>query len=134
MLRSLAAAALSLGVACAWGASSPATDAQWEGYFNVWAKDQTATPQAVQQFYANRVNYYGHEMTPAEVYQDKLHLIRLWPMRRYQVAPGTVATRERRTERCAATPRWMELVRPGPRRCTGARPPCRSLLSDKTAR
>ena len=93
MLRSLAAAALSLGASCAWGASSPATDAQWERYFAVWAKDGTATPQVVEEFYASRVNYYGHEMTPAEVYQDKLHLIRLWPIRTYHVAPGTVVTR-----------------------------------------
>lgn len=104
MLRSLAAAAVLLCSACAWGASSRATDAQWEGYFNVWAKDATATPQAREQFYASRSNYYGHEMTPAEVYRDKLHLIRLWPMRSYHVAPGTVVTScSQDHNRCAVT-------------------------------
>jgi hypothetical protein len=38
------------------------------------------------------VNYYGREMTPAEVYQDKLYLIRRWPIRTYHVVPGSVAT------------------------------------------
>ncbi len=93
MLRSLAATTLVFGAASAWGASLPATDAQWEGYFALWARDGTATPQAVEEYYASRVNYYGHEMTPAEVYQDKLHLMRLWPIRSYHVAPGTVATK-----------------------------------------
>jgi hypothetical protein len=80
MLRSLAAAALfSLGSAYAWGASSPAMHAHWDSYFSVWANDATATPQAVEKFYANRVNYYGREMTPAEVYRDKLYLIQRWP-------------------------------------------------------
>ncbi len=93
MIRSLALAALSFGTASAvWGASSPATDAQWESYFARWANDQTTTPQAVEDFYADRVSYYGHEMTPAEVYQDKLYLLRLWPVRSYHVEPGTVAT------------------------------------------
>lgn len=92
MLRSLAAAAFSLASAYAWAASSPETDAQWQSFFSTWANDETATPQAVEKFYANRVNYYGHEMTPAEVFQDKLHLIRLWPIRTYHVVPGTVAT------------------------------------------
>ena len=91
MLRSLAAAALlSLGSAYAWAASSPETDAQWESYFSVWANDGTATPQAVEKFYASRVNYYGREMTPAEVYQDKSYLIRRWPIRAYHVVPGSV--------------------------------------------
>jgi hypothetical protein len=104
MTRSLATVAFSLGAACAWGASSPATDAQWEGYFDVWAKDGTATLQAVEEFYASRVNYYGHEMTPAEVYQDKSHLIRLWPIRNYHVAPGTVVTKcSEDNNRCAVT-------------------------------
>jgi hypothetical protein len=93
MLRSLAAAALLFEAACAWGASPPATDAQWESYFALWAKDETATPHAVEEYYATRVNYYGHEMTPAEVYRDKLHLTQLWPIRNYHVAPGTVVTK-----------------------------------------
>ncbi len=91
MLRSLTAAALfSLASACAWGASSSAEDAYWDSYFSVWANDATATPQAVEKFYANRVNYYGHEMTRAQVYQDKLYLIRRWPIRSYHVVPGSV--------------------------------------------
>ena len=90
MLRNLAAAGL-LSAACvpAW-ASAPETDAQWERYFSVWANDGTATPGAVEKFYAGRVNYYGHEMTPAEVYRDKSYLMRLWPVRSYHVRPGTV--------------------------------------------
>lgn len=91
MLRSLTAAALfSLASACAWGASSSAEDAYWDSYFSVWANDATATPQAVEKFYANRVNYYGHEMTRVQVYQDKLYLIRRWPIRSYHVVPGSV--------------------------------------------
>lgn len=93
MLRSLAAAALiSLGSACAWAASSPATDAHWDSYLSTWANDATATPEAVEKFYASRVDYYGREMTPAEVYRDKLHLIRSWPVRTYHVVPGSVVT------------------------------------------
>ena len=92
MLRSPAAAALlSLISGAAWGASSPETDAQWDRYFAVWANDATATPQAVEALYAARVNYYGHEMTAAEVYRDKLYLMRQWPARIYRVRPGTVS-------------------------------------------
>jgi hypothetical protein len=104
MLRSLAAAALSLASAYAWAASLPATDAQWQSYFSLWANNATATPEAVEEFYSSRANYYGHEMTPAEVYQDKLHLIRLWPIRAYHVAPGTVATScSENRDRCEVT-------------------------------
>jgi hypothetical protein len=93
MLRGLTAVALSLALTCTcWGASSPATDARWDSYFAVWANDATAMPQTVEKFYASRVSYYGREMTLAEVYQDKLHLIRLWPVRAYHVAPGSVST------------------------------------------
>ncbi|MBV9288301.1 MAG: hypothetical protein JO288_10855 [Hyphomicrobiales bacterium] len=91
MLRYLAATALiSLASSAAWGTSSPETDAQWDRYFSVWANEGTATPQAVEKFYANRVNYYGREMTLAEVYRDKLYLMRQWPARAYTVRPGTV--------------------------------------------
>jgi len=67
-------------------------DAQWGHYFSLWANDATASPQAVERFYASRVNYYGREMTNADVYRDKLYLMRLWPIRAYNVAPGTVVT------------------------------------------
>jgi len=93
MLRNLAAAALvSLASSATWGAASPVTDAQWDNYFTVWANDASATPQAVEHFYASRVNYYGREMTSAEVYQDKVYLMRQWPIRTYRVRPGTVMT------------------------------------------
>jgi hypothetical protein len=49
MLRSLLAAAFSLGSAYAYGASSPATDAHWESYLSVWANNGTATLQAVEE-------------------------------------------------------------------------------------
>ena len=93
MLRSVTAVALFwLASACAWAAPSPANDAYWDSYFSIWANNATASPQAVEKFYANRVSYYGHEMTPAEVYQDKLYLIRRWPVRSYHVVPRSVAT------------------------------------------
>ena len=92
MFRSLAATALSLASACAWAASTPTTDAQWQSYLSVWANDGTASPEAVERFYASRVNYYGREMTPGEVYRDKSYLIRQWPARTYRVVPGSVAT------------------------------------------
>jgi hypothetical protein len=104
MLRSLIAAAFLLGSAYAYGASSPATDARWESYLSVWANNGTATLQAVEEFYASRVNYYGREMTPAEVYQDKMHLIRLWPIRTYHLVPGTVASScSENNDRCEVT-------------------------------
>ena len=46
----------------------------------------------MEKFYANRVNYYGREMSPAEVYRVKLYLIQRWPIRPYHVVPGSVAT------------------------------------------
>ena len=93
MLRNLAAAAFfPLASAYAWGASPPATDAKWDSYFSVWANDVTATPEAVEKFYATRVNYYGREMTQAKVYQDKSYLIRRWPVRTCHVVPGSVST------------------------------------------
>ena len=48
--------------------------------------------QAVEKFYADIVNYYGWEMTQAEVYQDKSYLIRRWPDRTCPVVPGSVST------------------------------------------
>jgi hypothetical protein len=93
MLRNLAAATLfSLASGAAWGASSPETDAQWDRYFSVWANGGTATPQAVEKSYASRVNYYGRDMTSADVYRDKLYLMHQWPVRAYHVRAGTAQT------------------------------------------
>ena len=92
MLRSLVAVGLLLTSAEAWPASSPRTDAAAERYFAIWANNATVTPESVERYYAARVNYYGREMSPAEVYASKMYLVRSWPVRIYHVRPGSVIT------------------------------------------
>ena len=89
MFRAIAASLCLLGAVGAAAAAEP--DATLNRYFAIWADNGQITPATVASLYAGRVSYYGHSMTAAEVYRDKLNFIRRWPARRYAVVPGSVA-------------------------------------------
>lgn len=70
--------------------SDGAVDARMNAYFETWADNASVTQAKVAQFYAERVDYYGHVMSRAGVLQAKLAIVRQWPIRRYRVVPGSV--------------------------------------------
>ncbi len=69
---------------------SSALDDSVDRYLTVWANNARVTPMAVAHFYARSVDYYGKPMTNGAVYRDKIAYIRQWPVRRYDVVPGSV--------------------------------------------
>ena len=70
---------------CSLGFCNAVTAADLEqkmnGYFAIWDSDAAVNLPAVENLYASRVDYYGHPMTPAQIYFDKLNYIRKWPFR-----------------------------------------------------
>jgi hypothetical protein len=92
LFRTWAALALFAMIQDVRAASTPEIDARTNAYFAIWANDATVTPQAVEKFYATRVDYYGQSLSREEVYRNKLYLIGLWPHRTYRVEPGSVLT------------------------------------------
>lgn len=97
MRQWLLTALLCLAATQAVAASTPRQDAMLDDYFALWDNDGAVTPANVARLYARQITYYGHAMSRADLYRDKLGFIRQWPKRRYQVEPGTAS------KRCDAT-------------------------------
>ncbi len=60
-------------------------------YLTVWADNARVTPMTVAHFYAQSVDYYGKAMSNGAVYRDKVAFVTQWPVRRYDVVPGSVS-------------------------------------------
>ena len=69
---------------------SSALDDSVDRYLTVWADNARVTPTAVTHFYARSVDYYGKTMSNGAVYRDKIAYVEQWPLRRYDVVPGSV--------------------------------------------
>ena len=65
-------------------------DLNMEQYLAIWSRNANVTPATVERLYARDVDYYGRPMSAAAVFRDKLAFVRHWPLRRYDVVPGTV--------------------------------------------
>ena len=82
-------------ILCLIGTVHPAfassLDDSIDRYLTVWADNARVTPMTVAHFYARSVDYYGKPMTNGAVYRDKLAYITQWPLRRYDVVPGSVS-------------------------------------------
>lgn len=71
--------------------SAPANyDGRMEEYLVIWADNANIRPAIVDRLYARSVLYYGRPMTQSAVLRDKLGFVRQWPLRSYQVRPGSV--------------------------------------------
>ena len=70
---------------------SSALDDSVDLYLTVWADNARVTPAAVAHFYARGVDYYGKAMSNGAVYRDKIAYVEQWPVRRYDVVPGSVS-------------------------------------------
>ena len=88
MVRWLLTAVGLIGMAQAVSASP--LDSSIDRYLTVWADNSRITPLAVAHFYARSVDYYGKPMSNGAVYRDKIAYITQWPVRRYDVVPGSV--------------------------------------------
>ena len=69
---------------------SSALDDSVDRYLTVWADNARVTPAAVMHFYARSVVYYGKAMSNGAVYRDKIAYVEQWPVRHYDVVPGSV--------------------------------------------
>ena len=99
-MRQLAAAIAFLVVAFPNGAISAllrpriteaASRQMLTNYVQAWSSDNAVTAQAMNDFYADRVIYYGKPMSRNEVFQDKLHYIATWTERRYAIVPRSTS-------------------------------------------
>lgn len=90
-------------------------------YVSIWQSNDRVTRDTVREFYADRVIYYGKRMTRDEVYRDKLRFIRAWPIRTYDIAPGSFRSRCDRSGVCRARAvlRWTR-AKPDGRSKSGA--------------
>ncbi len=89
MVRWFATILCLIGTAHSVFASS--LDDSIDRYLTVWADNARVTPTMVAHFYARSVDYYGKPMTNGAVYRDKVAYITQWPLRRYDVVPGSVS-------------------------------------------
>lgn len=85
---------LLLATGCALAGAAEAVpagpDAHMDAYLATWSQNSRMTEAVVRRLYARRVEYYGRAMSVDAVYRDKLAFTRQWPVRRYQVVPGSV--------------------------------------------
>ena len=63
-----------------------------QAYLQIWSRNASVTPTAVERFYTPRALYYGHTLSRAQIFADKLAYIRRWPQRSYRELPGSLTT------------------------------------------
>ena len=63
-----------------------------QAYLVIWSQNADVTQAAVKRFYAPRALYYGHSLSRAQIFADKLAYIRRWPQRSYRELPGSLTT------------------------------------------
>ncbi|MFN3892789.1 MAG: hypothetical protein ACK4MV_20520 [Beijerinckiaceae bacterium] len=105
-MRMQMAAALALVSVSAWAQNAPALNSagaeqRLRDYVQIWTADEKISPATMRTHYADRVTYYGKRMTRQEVLQDKLRFVRTYPVRFYDIAPGSLRTRCRASQ-CVA--------------------------------
>ena len=66
-------------------------DQKLNEYLSIWTKDENFTRQKVDELYANTVDFYGKQATPAAIFQVKRSFIARWPHRSYKVVPGSTS-------------------------------------------
>ena len=121
MVRWFAMTVCLIGMAPALSASP--LDDSIDRYLTVWAENARVTPATVSHFYAQNVNYYGKAMSSGAVYRDKVAYITQWPVRRYDVVPGSVGqTCDASNTRCRVTAilRWSKADAAGGHASQGA--------------
>ena len=62
-------------------------------YLRIWEGNKKALTEGVNTYYAERVTYYGRNMTRLQVLADKLRFHRAYPQRSYDIAPGSLRTK-----------------------------------------
>ena len=117
-MRHLPAVPILLALSAVPAAAAPASRAaHMDAYLAIWARNDAIDPATVARLYARRVVYYGHPMSAAAVYRDKLAFATTWPVRRYAAVPGTVANdcgdAATMTCRVSAVMRWSRADRAG---------------------
>ena len=89
-------------------------------YLRIWEGNENALTGGVNTYYAERVTYYGKNMTRSQVLADKLRYDRAFPQRSYDIAPGSLRTKcEKGVCQARAELRWIRTDTSG-RRENGA--------------
>ena len=61
-------------------------------YFDAWSDPGDPEGSSVGQFYAQRVNFYGKQLSLQEVMGEKQRFARRWPSRSYTIRPSSLHT------------------------------------------
>jgi hypothetical protein len=95
-----------------------------EAYVQTWSTNPGVNAATVQNYYGDRVIYYGKPMSRPQVLGDKLRYIAVWPERHYRIVPGTVSAacdHQRTMCRVSGIMQWNRRSRAGARSVGSAR-------------
>lgn len=59
-------------------------------YMAEWSLPNEVALSRISNYYADKVNFYGNQLTQIEVLQEKLTFADRWPLRNYEVDPSTL--------------------------------------------